>query len=144
HRYADGSIGFDVGPRDPRRTLVIDPDLLCSSYLAGSLADQITATTFSAKDSTLYVTGWTQSPDLFGATTGSQKGNSDAFLAQFTVSPSGAMSLKTMTLIGGAGSDRSTCISVQSGISFIGGATSSPDFPVSASAVQRKLSGPSS
>jgi len=143
-QYSDGSIGFDVQRHDSANELVIDPDLTFGTYLGGSFADQITASTYSAADSTILVAGTTASSDILGATSGSFKGGSDGFLARFGVSSSGVVTLNSMTLFGGSGTEKVNSISVNSyGYVAIGGSTNSADFPVSTTLapLQSKLKG---
>ena len=140
-RYPDGSIGFEVAGHDPERQLVIDPDLTFSSFVAGSLLDQVTATTFSPVQNMLLVAGWTESGDLLGATASTFKGSIDAYYGRFSVSAAGAVSLSSMTLIGGSGADKATSIAVNpAGVAVLGGSTTSTNFPA-LSAYQATLKG---
>ena len=130
-QYADGSIGFVVTGHDPHRQLIIDPDLAFSSFLAGSLLEQVNATVYSAVEGNLLVAGWTESSDLYGANSATFKGATDGFYGRFAVSSSGAVTLSSMTLFGGTGNDKATSIAVSpSGFVAIGGSTSSTNFPV--------------
>jgi hypothetical protein len=116
---------FDVtGPYDPARELVIDPNLVWSTYLGGSGGDWAYGV---ALDSTgnVYVTGQTQSADwTFGgsgttlgsptqdtALGGSFQGVADAFVAK--LSPTGAGLWRTY--LGGAGDDRGYAVALDSG-----------------------------
>jgi len=146
-QYPDGSVGFEVSGRDPQRELVIDPNLTFSSFVAGSSLDQVTAMAYSAFDKTLVVGGWTESSDLLGVGDASNfKGSIDGFYGRFAVSTAGVVTLTSMTLIGGSGTDKVLSIGVSSsGVVAIGGSTTSQNFPVSSVAPTRwkKLQGTS-
>jgi hypothetical protein len=101
------------------------------SYLGGSNLDQAYALAIDASGS-LYLAGTTFSPD-FPITSGvfqpANAGGYDAFLAK--LSPGGGM-LDYATYLGGNGSDAATTATVGSaGDVWIGGYTTSTNFPVS-------------
>ena len=129
--FPDGAIGFEVEARDPRHELVIDPALSFSSYVAGSSLDQVTAMTYSSFERMLLVGGWTESSDLLGITDPTLfKGSIDGFYGRFAVVPGGAVTLSSMTLVGGSGTDKVTSIAVNAqGWVVVGGSTSSTNFP---------------
>jgi hypothetical protein len=132
--------GFDVGPYDEDRPLVIDPVMLINAgYIGGSGADDGDEI---AVDSTgaVYVTGTTQSSettfpdgDGFGTVTGpdtSYNGNNDAFVAK--IAPTGT-SLVYAGYIGGSGAETGRSIAVDgAGAAYVTGLTSSDEttFPV--------------
>ena len=141
-QYPDGSIGFEVTGHDSIRQLVIDPDLAFSTFLAGSMLDQVTATIYSPAESMLLVTGWTESSDLFGAAAGTFKGSTDGFYGRFAVTSSG-VTLSSLTLFGGSGLDKPAAIAVNiNGAVVIGGSTTSANFPT-LNPFQLKLKGSS-
>ena len=130
HRFLDGSIGFAVEGHDPKRKLTIDPDLAFSTYVAGSMLDEVTAMVYSPLETMLLVTGWTESGDLLGATASTFKGSTDGYYGRFTVSGAGTVGLSSMTLFGGTGMDKGLAIAVSpAGAVAIGGSTSSTNFP---------------
>jgi hypothetical protein len=132
--------GFDVGPYDRSRPLVIDPVMLVNAgYIGGSGGDDGDEI---AVDSTgaVYVTGTTQSSqtsfpdgDGFGTVSGpdtSYNGNNDAFVAK--IAPSGT-SLVYAGYIGGSGTETGKSIAVDgTGAAYVTGLTSSNEttFPV--------------
>jgi hypothetical protein len=119
---------FEVGTYDPKRTLVIDPVLVYSSYLGGSGSEEGHAIAVDGSGS-VYVTGWTDSPD-FPTLNPYQAGQAptDVFVTKF--SPSGE-SLMYSTYIGGSAAERGFGIAVDgSGSAYVTGRTDSPDFPI--------------
>jgi hypothetical protein len=132
--------GFDVGPYDEDRPLVIDPVMLINAgYIGGSGADDGDEI---AVDSTgaVYVTGTTQSSeatfpdgDGFGTVSGpdtSYNSNNDAFVAK--IAPSGT-SLVYAGYIGGSGAEQGKSIAVDgAGAAYVTGVTGSNEttFPV--------------
>ena len=142
-QFNDGSIGFTIDGHDPLRQLVIDPDLSFSTFLAGSLLDQVTALAYSQVENVLLVTGWTESGDLYGASSTSFKGSTDGYYARLTVSVNGSITLNSVTLFGGTGADKPLAIFAgPTGAVVIGGSTSSTNFPL-ISAYQARLKGTS-
>lgn len=136
HQFPDGSVGFDVDGHDRTLPLVIDPELTFSTYLAGSLLDQVTALTYSAYDTTLDVGGWTESTNLLSSqityTRRGTGGSTDGFYARFSVSSTGVIALTSLTILGGTGQDKVTALGVNStGWVVLGGATASSNFPIS-------------
>ena len=142
-QYRDGSIGIEVKEWNSRHQLVIDPNLTFSTFVAGSLLDQVTATAYSASENMLLVTGWTESGDLLGATAGTYKRGADGYYGRFAVAPNGGVSLSSMTLFGGTGNDKPLAIAVNSaGAVAIAGTTTSLNFPT-VLAYQSTISGSS-
>lgn len=137
---ASGEVTFDVGTYQPRMgPLFIDPVLSFSTYLGGTNWEEANDVAVDqAKNA--YVAGHTYSSD-FPATAGAY-GSSlgqliDGFVTKF--SPSG--DLVWATYLGGGhngeswGDDQANAIAVDdSGHVFVGGATSSTDFPTTQNA----------
>ncbi len=124
----EDSAAFRIARYDKKRALVIDPDLLFSTFLGGSAADQgqgIAADT----NGNVYVTGFTSSPNF--PLVGPAKlftGSTDAFVTKISLSPS--PHIVYSTVIGGNDVTQANAIAVDSsGEAFITGYTSSPDFP---------------
>ena len=124
-------VSFEVGNYDKSKELVIDPTLLYSTYLGGTVEDRVNAIALDTYGN-IYMTGLTVSagfptPDStaghFQATTG---GGTDAFVIKLSTAGDAQWS----TFIGGAAIDIANGIAVDSsGISHITGATTSADFP---------------
>ena len=136
--FAEGAardeVGFRVGEFDRTRPLVIDPVLTVATYLGGSSSDY---TYGIATDSSgaIYLAGSTSSTN-YPTTTGAlqvTKGEastsvSDAFVTKLD---SSGTRLVYSTFIGGNSNDSALCIAIDSsGRAHIGGATSSPNFPL--------------
>lgn len=86
--------GFRVGEYDRKRPLVIDPILVYSTYLGGSLDDGSYGGTADAQGN-LYATGSTNSPEfpLAAPAQGSLAGQGDVFVTK--IDPSGAFAYST-------------------------------------------------
>jgi Ca2+-binding RTX toxin-like protein len=119
-------VGFQLGPHDPARPLIIDPTLVYSTYLGGDDVDQAGGI---AVDSTgaAYVTGRTFSTDFNQV--GQIEGNSaidDVFVSK--LNPAGN-ALVYSTYVGGDASDAGNAIAVDSaGAAYLTGQTDSTDF----------------
>lgn len=113
-RYTIGLVGSD---RD-----------LCSGIVAGV-------------DGTAYIVGSTRSTDFPttpGAFDGQHSGEQDVFVSK--VSANGEIEFST--LIGGADSDVASCVALgPDGCVYVAGLTYSPDFPVTAGALELEYSG---
>ncbi|MFN7172998.1 MAG: SBBP repeat-containing protein, partial [Fimbriimonadaceae bacterium] len=134
----DGTVGFEVGEFDRQLPLVIDPEIVFSTYIGGSGFEAATAVAVDPKRNT-YVGGWTESPDLItmNAFQPYLGGGVDAFVAKFN--PLGQ--LVYCTFIGGRGEDRITGITVDwDGNAYATGWTTSSNFP-KAAALQSSLAG---
>ena len=153
-------VGFAVPSYDPARTLIIDPTLLYSTYIAGATAgpyffgyfgDQAAGIAVDSAGSA-YITGVTASGDFpvtsgadqtvckpygNGCTNGGawQPGYGTAVFVS-KLSPDGS-SLVYSTYLAGSVTDSGSGIAVDSsGNAYIAGQTNSPDFPVTQGAYQ--------
>jgi hypothetical protein len=123
------TVAFDLGTHDRGKTLVIDPEVVYSTYLGGSGTDQLRSTTqMIAVDAngSAYVTGTTDSPFPFAS---GLPARTTAFVAK--LSPDGGGLIYT-TYVGGSvnGEETSAGIAVDSsGSAYITGFTSSDYFP---------------
>lgn len=102
---ANGRVGFTLGSYDRKRALVIDPVLAYSTYLGGSIADQVQAI---AVDSTgaVYVAGVSASPDfpLVGAYQKTNKPAASSATSAFVAKVNAAgTALVWSTYLGGSG-----------------------------------------
>lgn len=122
---------FKVSAYDRNRTLVIDPVLSYSTYLAGSSVDTATSIAVDGTGSA-YVTGYTfsadfplQNPEQPSCNSGCSQ--PDVFVTKFN--PTGS-ALVYSTYVGGSGYDQASAISVDSsGNALVAGFTGSFDFP---------------
>lgn len=119
--------GFRVGEYDRERPLVIDPILVYSTYLGGSLDDGSYGGTADAQGN-LYATGSTNSPEfpLAAPAQGSLAGQYDVFVTR--IDPSGA--LVYSTYLGGTGEEQGEDMAADDqGNVVLAGFTTSADFP---------------
>jgi len=119
-------------------------DLLYSSYLGGSTADQVNSIAVDSSGN-IYLAGQTQSTDFpitNGAFQAACKLNSSsncatAFVAQLNPGSAGASDLIYSTFLGGSTSDQASGIAVDSSANvYVGGQTQSTDFPTTPGAFQ--------
>src|SRR5205807_41955 len=133
--------GFQVAAYDATRPLVIDPVLVYSTYLEGSVDDYGYGIAVDGSGNA-YVTGYTVSTDFpttAGAFQTTARGNNDAFVAK--INPSGS-ALVYSTYLGGNANDNGYGIAVDgSGNAYVTGSTTSPDFPTTAGAFQPDYGG---
>jgi hypothetical protein len=121
-------VAFRVAAYDPKRTLVIDPLLVYSTYVGGSGGEGPTSIAVDSAGNA-YVTGTTNTTDFpthnplqpgFG-------GVEDAFVTKLSAAGS---ALVYSTYLGGSGDDVGGSIAVDaSGNAYVTGFTQSPDFP---------------
>jgi hypothetical protein len=134
-------VAFEIGSYDPSQALVIDPTLVFSTYLGGTVPTGTMANTNDesyggiAVDSSgnAYVTGDTDCYDFpvagnaFQPTHAVINGDSDAFVTKFSADGS---TLIYSTFLGGGDEDYAFAIAVDSsGSAYVAGGTNSTDFP---------------
>jgi len=140
---ANGVVRLRVGDYDRAHTLVIDPVVSYATYLGGNSFEQGTAIAVDPAGNA-YVAGYTASSDfpLASALDRSigKKGDVDVFVSKLNASGTG---LIWSTYIGGSAStDRAVGIAVDAaGSVYITGQTSGSDFPTSANAWQKAITG---
>lgn len=133
------TIGFTLGAYDTTRALVIDPVLVYSTFLGGTLEDEANAIAVDGSGDA-YVAGLTVSSD-FPVTTGAfqttNNKTSNTYTAFVTkLNPEGTALLYS-TYLGGSTQDIANAIAVDgSGNAYVAGDTSSTDFPVTTGAYQ--------
>ncbi|MBN1419595.1 MAG: SBBP repeat-containing protein [Planctomycetes bacterium] len=131
-------IGFEIGPYDRTRPLVIDPTLSYSTFLGGSGWD-IGYSIAVDSHGKAYITGstvddTTDFPTTNGVYDTTHNGNSDAFVAKLTADGSG---LEYSTFLGGSGDDAGYGIAIDSsGNAYLTGTTADAvtDFPTTGGA----------
>jgi hypothetical protein len=126
-------------------------NLLYSTLLGGTGADQASAIAVNSSSGLVTVTGFTQSSDfptytpvqaILGISGGSFCGPNpcaDAFVTQ--IAPSGS-TLSFSTYLGGSGADFGQAVALDSaGVPYVTGSTASTNFPAIAGAYQASLKG---
>jgi len=135
-------VRFELGPYDRGRPLVIDPVLSYSTYLEGAGESKCFAAALTSSG-LLTVTGPTTSTS-FPTTAGAFQttyggGPTDTFVTQFSAAGS---SLVFSTYLGGSGDDQAWGMAMdKNGNVYLGGFTSSTNFPVTATAYQTAFVG---
>lgn len=136
-----GEVRFDVEHYDESLPLIIDPVLSYGTYF-GSLTgrDFVESVAFD-REGNAYVAGSTLSSDL-PTTPGAYKSTVqfiDVFIAKLNSTGNAAV---YVTYLGGSGEESSPKIAVdQDGNCYIAGISTSPDFPTTHNAFQRKQPG---
>ena len=140
------AVAFRAGAYDRNRVLVIDPTLDYVSYL-GSTGNEGARGIGVDAAGNVYIAGATNSNKLavtvgaFQTAYGGESGldtSGDVFVAKF----SAAGALLYLTYLGGKQDDGASSLAVDGqGNAYITGATNSPDFPVTAGALQSKFAG---
>ena len=131
---------FQVGDYDRTRPLVIDP-LLQATYLGGGAEDQAFAI---ARDSAgnILVGGFTASTPFPGTTGGLQStlaGSTDGYVSKFS---GDLTTLLQTTYLGGSGDEQIRSMRLDAaGNIYVGGSTSSTDFPGTAGGLQPAKAG---
>ncbi|MFB3921701.1 MAG: choice-of-anchor D domain-containing protein [Terriglobia bacterium] len=131
---AKNLVGFEIGPYDRTRPLVIDPVLSYSTYLGGSNIDSANSIAVSS-DGSAFIAGETDSTDFPTAHAlqpnvgGPLDFPNDAFVSK--ISPDGSTLLYS-TFLGGARQERANGIAVDTfGNAYVTGTTISEDYPAS-------------
>jgi len=142
-------ISFALGTYDHSRPLVIDPAIVYSTILAGTIGDAAssegrgiaTFTDPSTGHTYGYVAGETCTsdfPTVHAEQTAFGGGCGDAFITKFDPAASGSVSVVYSTYLGGSAAYIANAIAVDtSGNVFVNGVTSSVDFPTTQSAYSR-------
>jgi hypothetical protein len=116
-------VAFTLAAYDRRSTVLIDPTVRFTRFLAGSNSDVAGGVAVDSAGNS-YVTGYTLSTN-FPVTSGNAHGSSDAFVTK--LSSTGAIIYSTY--LGGAGVDIGSGIAVDDQGVYITGYTDSKDFP---------------
>jgi hypothetical protein len=122
------TVGFVLGDYDRSRQLIIDPVLMMSTLIGGSLGDSASDVAVSEQGLT-YVVGSTTSLD-FEMTQyswdGTHAAGSDAYIVRYTPSNN----FLAATFLGGGGNDGATGIAFDGADDvYVTGSTTSTDFP---------------
>jgi hypothetical protein len=130
--------GFAIGQYDHSRELVIDPDVIYTTTIGGSQATFADAIATDSQGNA-YVSGGTTSSDFptKNPVDGTLKGMQNAFITK--LDPQGNVLFSTF--LGGSGIDEAFGIGVDSTGIYVGGATSSRDFPTTSGGLQSPAGG---
>jgi hypothetical protein len=132
------TLGFSVGAYDHSLPLVIDPVLVYSTYLGGSVQDIGEDIKVDAAGN-IFVIGLTESPNFPVTNGGAITGTEDAFITEFD--PTGA-TLLLSTYLGGTTTSGGVSLALDSSDNiYVTGFTTSTDFPTTMGAFQRTLRG---
>ncbi len=139
----DGDVVFQVARFDATRALIIDPVLIYSTFLGGSLTPSSEQGRSIAIDATgIYVTGSTPAvdfPTILQAFDTTANGSTDVFVAKLNPAGSG---LEYGTYLGGTSDDLGTGIAVDAaGSAYVTGSTQSTSFPTTADAFDTTANG---
>jgi hypothetical protein len=139
-RRAGGAIGVEVGHYDRTRPLIIDPELVYSTYFGGTGQDFGIGIAYAGAGFT-FVVGQTLSTNFPTTPAAFQKvgAGSDAFVSK--MSPNGNI-LAFSTYLGGSGSDYAWKVAVDgAGNVYVTGQTDSTNFPTTLGAYQTGFAG---
>jgi hypothetical protein len=132
---ANGEIRLKLGSYDRRKTLVIDPVLSYSTYLAGSAGSAGTGIAVDAAGSA-YATGYTTSSD-FPTTSGAFETSASTTVAYVSKFNAAGTALVYSTFLGGSSYALATAIAIDASHSaYIVGETAATDFPTTCGAFQ--------
>jgi hypothetical protein len=140
-------VSIEVGAYDESRPLVIDPVLLYATYLGGAAATDIgdIGSGIAVDDAgSAYVIGLTRSLDFpttagaFQPVNGGGSDPRDVFVTKLNADGTG---LVFSTFLGGSGIESGSIALDAAGAVYVAGFTSSPDFPTTAEACQRRMAG---
>ena len=135
---ADNRVGFEIGPYDHSRELVIDPVISYSTYFGGSTpAGATTNLPYVAVNGNgfIYLTGSTTATDLpippaITPVQGTLNGAQNIFVLELSPTASGAAQVAYLTYLGGSGTDTAAGIGVDTaGNAYVAGSTTSTNFP---------------
>jgi hypothetical protein len=135
-------VGFSVGAFDRTRPLVIDPEIVYSTYLGGSGDDLGEIHPAVDGSGHVFICGITDSVDFPtspGVVQPTLPGSFDGFVTEMSADGSGVV---YSTFLGGTGLDDAQACQVDGqGNVYVGGFTASADFPVTPGAFQPTLKG---
>jgi hypothetical protein len=121
-------VAFELGSYDPSRPLVIDPQLVYSTYLGGGVSDWCRGLAVDASGAA-YVAGYTASTDFptLGAYDSTFTGFYDIYVTKLTAAGD---ALVYSTYLGGSSEEEGFGLAVDaSGAAYVAGRTTSTDFP---------------
>ncbi len=135
---ASNRLGFEVGPYDHSRALVIDPVLSYATYFGGTGNDQFPSIAVDVLGN-IYLTGSTTSPNLpvLGADQSTLHTPAAQNIFVLELNPlAGTAGVEYLTYLGGSGVDSSVGIGQDGPSLYVAGTTTSTDFPTTQTAYQ--------
>ncbi|MFZ0771909.1 MAG: SBBP repeat-containing protein [Candidatus Sulfotelmatobacter sp.] len=126
---AANRVGFEIGPYDRGRELVIDPTINYSTYFGGGTESYPSIAVNT--DGSIYLAGSTAFPNLpiKNAYQSTLNGVQNIFILQLNPN-AGANGILYLTYLGGSGIDTNAGLAVDTaGNVFVAGTTTSPNFP---------------
>ena len=130
YKLSGATVRFELGDYDPRKTLVIDPILLYSTYLGGGSTSGDNARAVAVDSAgNAYFTGYVNSLNFPHSSGPTVKSGGDSYAYVTKLDPTGT-NLLFSTFIGGSGTDTGTAIALDGGGNiYVAGQTSSMNFP---------------
>jgi len=135
---ASNRVGFEVGPYDHTRELIIDPVLTYATFFGGTGNDQFPSVTVDILGN-IYLTGSTTSPNLpvFDAYQSALDTPTSQNIFVLELNPqAGTGGIEYLTYLGGNGTDSSVGIGVDGSTIYVAGTTTSTNFPTTQTAYQ--------
>jgi len=132
---AANRVGFEIGAYDHSSELVIDPTISYSTYFGGT-GNETSPSIAVNGDGFIYLAGSTTSTDLLTShpspltpVQSTLKGAQNIFILKLDPT-AGALGVLYLTYLGGSGIDTNAGLGVDaSGIAYVAGTTTSPNFP---------------
>jgi uncharacterized repeat protein (TIGR01451 family) len=140
---AANRVGFEIGAYDRSRELVIDPTISYSTYFGGT-GNETSPSIAVNGDGFIYLAGSTTSTDLLTShpspvtpvVQSTLNGAQNIFILKLDPTAA-ALGVLYLTYLGGSGTDTSAGLGVDaSGIAYVAGTTTSPNFPTTAGGFQ--------
>jgi hypothetical protein len=130
--HAGNRVGFEIGPYDRSRELVIDPTIVYSTYFGGTNGAETYPYVAVNGNGFIYLSGSTTSstlPVTADAAQSTLKGTQNIFILELNPT-AGAGGVLYLTYLGGSGSDTAAGIAVDTGgNAYVAGTTTSTNFP---------------
>ncbi|HVR24470.1 MAG TPA: SBBP repeat-containing protein [Candidatus Polarisedimenticolia bacterium] len=140
---AANRVGFEIGAYDRSRELVIDPTISYSTYFGGT-GNETSPSIAVNGDGFIYLAGSTTSTDLLTShqspltpVQSTLNGAQNIFILKLDPTAGALGGVLYLTYLGGSGTDTSAGLGVDaSGIAYVAGTTTSPNFPTTAGGYQ--------
>lgn len=148
--HGGNEYGFQVSGRTPHKRLIIDPEIVFTTYFGGGQNEGTLEVDNGASDlhgqgfdvaigpeSNAFVVGTTASPDFPVTAAGALTVSTNAFVVRIDPQLPPGNQVRYATFIGGSGFERGVAIAPrQDGSAYVTGCTTSSDFPTSTGVLQ--------